>query len=230
PPIAGDDESRSALAIDARGTRFAYHDGGLRVVELVAGRAVELHHAPSVAATSLVFSPDGKWLLAESSDDVVVLGEGAQPERAIATRYPAPPKGFRASMIEDGVQTFTSFESSSEVVWANQIARYQSDDQRVDVTVFASDAAELGRDGDLTAWVHAAFARYEGESQPDETLRVWRAGNRRSLEYASFVRDGCDPVDRYVRLTQDGGTLYRVMVEVPPGTERGAVGPLLKQF
>jgi len=223
-------EDATAVAIAADGATAAWLDGGLRVVSLASGQPVEVHHAPALAPSALAFSPDGAWLFATEGQTVVVLRKGAPPNARKVPPAPEVPPGFRASTVRSHEQTFSSFDDASEIVWPNQIARFRSNDDRVDVWVFATDAAELGRERSLDDWASAAVARYEGHTGGARQVRSWSDGLRRSVEYAVFVRDGCEPSDRYVRITHHGESVMRVVVEVPPAEKHAVVAPLLERF
>ncbi|MBI3202162.1 MAG: hypothetical protein HYZ29_11510 [Myxococcales bacterium] len=223
-------EEATAVAIDPAGARIAWLDGGLRVATLDGESLTERHHAPALEPSGLAFSPDGSWLFATEGQAVVVLHQGLLPKVQKATAAPPVPPGFRAPTVRAREQTFSRFDESSEVVWPNQVARFRSDDERVDVWVFATDAAELGREDSLDEWARAAVARYEGPGGSPRMLRSWTDGLRRSVEYAVFVRDGCEPSDQYVRVTRQGDSVMRVVVEVAPGEEHAVVAPLLERF
>jgi len=233
-PPPGDDEVRpeEGIALSDRGDRVAFVTGASLVIAAIdpVRGLVELHRRPFGMPEGLTFSPDGKSLFARAGMGMQVLREGAAA-RVLAPVYrPTLPPGFTLTFERGGTgdsgDGIERHDSGEELMQAGAFARYRSDD--VTVTAYATDAAELGTSAtSLDVWAARVVARHN-----DNAVRSkrWLTSSGRALEYATFVRDGCDPVDRYIRVDERDGIVVRVVVEVPPGWSRKRVLPRLHAF
>ena len=249
PSLPADEEwlDMSALGLDAKGERLAFFEGrDLIIAELRPSGLRELARAPELAAEVLAFSADGRTLYAADSYRVAVVREGA-PETPLrlAGYRPRLPEGF-VMTYERGAPpppdadapmgvAIERVESEGEIVGESvlpfgTLVRYR--DEETTVTVVTGDLDELPpRETPLSEWADAVLARDLGDSdEPAQAQRSWQRGAERSLEYAVFVRDGCDPVDVYARVTEHDGVLYRIEIVVAPGSPRSVVEPLLRVF
>jgi hypothetical protein len=111
------------------------------------------------------------------------------------------------------------------------LAHYRSD-KGFDVYVRVLDPREVGpADAPLETWALVARSRdWHADSNAAANVRMWRTADGRATEYARFNRDGCDPTDLYVRVSEKGGVLYRIELEVPGATPRKRVRPVLQRF
>lgn len=104
------------------------------------------------------------------------------------------------------------------------------------VTVDVRDASELVAYRDLAAWEAAYYARYEEIRDPEELTefayrRTWiDAQGRRTIEYARFIEEGCEPENRYVRVVEDGAYLIQVLLITEPGVSPKLVKAWLATF
>jgi hypothetical protein len=225
-------ETDMAAAIDAAGHRVAYGAAdGLVVAEEIDGRLVDLHHEAMFFPEQMAFSPDGTTLFAGDHSTTVVLREGA-PLRLphTATYSPALPSGFEMVGFEEenGNLIERRYENGEEVYSALMpegiLHRYRRSSDDAIVTVTTQDAAEYAGD----RWAERVLERdFMGE--PDSS-RSWGEPGARSLEYVYFRREGCLPADLYVRFTEHDGVLYKIEVELAPGTASTDVQPLLGVF
>jgi len=228
----------AVVGLDRSASRIAFQDGGDLVVgALEFGSLKELHREPSATESEdLVFSPDGRTLYAGNARRVVVLRENEPAHRPLTAEYePKLPADFQPSRIEveEGIKlerVIANGEMVSETALSpSTIARYRS--HEVEVNVEADDPRELGRaTGDLARWTERALNRDALTRDHVSSLRAWQGASGRSLEYAHFIREGCDPQDVYVRLEERAGTLYVVRVSVPPGWSKQKVAPILEAF
>jgi hypothetical protein len=182
----------------------------------------------------LAFLPDGKTLFAWTSSELLVFRENQTWRPRPQAIYPLdPPAGFRPATVEDGGLSFP--EGDSEAVRPGLVARMRSLKGKIDVWVYALDPDEFAPSNDAEAWATLSLRRYEAVGKDgnllsmDET-RVWRDEHGRNFEYTNFVREGCDPRDYYVRMTERDGILYRIVVSFPPGTPAEQVRVQLKTF
>jgi hypothetical protein len=233
-PPPGDDEVRpeEGIALSDRGDRVAFVTGESLVIAAIdpVRGLVELHRRPFGMPEGLTFSPDGKSLLARAGMAMQVLREGAATRILAPVYRPALPPGFTLTFERGGTgdsgDGIERHDGGEELMQAGAFARYRNDD--VTVTAYATDAAELGTSAtSLDVWAARAVARHH--DNPARSKR-WLTSRGRALEYATFVRDGCDPVDRYIRVDERDGIVVRVEIEVPPGWSRKRVLPQLHAF
>jgi hypothetical protein len=224
-----DPEERTSFAIDDAGERVAYHDGSLRLARIDGNTLTQLPVEADVPSCFLSFAEQGHALFASCLGRVALLREGEKPTAEPERISFEPPPGYRKSKIYDEVQTFGELEDSSEIVWPDQIARFRSDEDAMDITVFAPDPSELARAKTIDEWTKLAMLRFDDDYMQPPKIDSWGERGARSLEYRVEIRDGCEPVDLYVRVTERKGVLYRVLLEVPPQTKPALVLPLLKR-
>jgi hypothetical protein len=110
------------------------------------------------------------------------------------------------------------------------VAHYFRKDPYIEVYVTATMADEHGRaEAPLDQW-SARVLKDHQEGSLFEKIAVWSTPEGRVFEAVHFLREGCDPSDRYVRYIERSGLLYRVQVSFPPGTPKGEVAPFLHTF
>ncbi|HEY5935311.1 MAG TPA: hypothetical protein VIU61_11765, partial [Kofleriaceae bacterium] len=175
--------------------------------------------------------PDGTTLRARNHTMMEVLREGAPRRDPFDPKYdPVMLKGvtktFQRGGTGDAGDGIEHHDGGEELLPAGVFARWRDDDTTV--TAFVSDAAELGTSAtSIDVWADRVLARH-GDT-PVRSKR-WLTRTGRALEYATFVRDGCDPVDRYIRVEERDALVVRVEIEVPPGWPRKKVLPRLQRF
>jgi hypothetical protein len=236
-PSLPDDFDAGSFGIDDTGDRIAYlASGKLVIAAWNDGALTVLHTRPFHRAEALVFSPDGHTLFIKAQEGMLTLREGA-PERAqpqVGYRVTLP-RGFhsvweRAAPI--GVdQPLPNETHETTLLPPGLLARYGSD-EGFEVRVRVLDPREVGpADAPLETWALVARSRdWHADSIAAANVRTWRTSDGRATEYARFIRDGCDPTDLYVRVSEKGGVLYRIELEVPAATPRKRVRPVLERF
>ncbi len=209
---------------------------GARYQQLFAGRNPDRHHGGGCELTpELLFATDGRSLLVEK-DQLTVLAAVA-PGGA----RPAPPPEYAATVPADFTpeMTFDWRGGTIGTGWGRTPRRthgwfHDVEHEYAGLTVELRDAAELaGRD--LDAWGEAFLTRYDGLDPDDRYMiayqRVWRdAHDRRTLEYAVFMDQGCELENRYVRVVEDGPYLIQVTLTTPPGVSPALVRAWLAAF
>ena len=238
-PAPGDNEIRpeEGVALAERGDRVAFVTGAsLVIAEIAHDRLVELHRRPFDQPEGLAFSRDGRSLFAKSGRSMLALREGLTARAAAVPVYrPALPKHFTLVFERGGTgdrgDGIARYDDGEELLEADAFAYYRNDDDYVTVTVYAHDPAELAAPGDtLDTWAERVVARYGERTLAARKTKRWITTSGRALEYATFVRDGCDPHDRYTHVEERDGIVYRVEVTVPPGLRRKHVLPRLHAF
>lgn len=238
-PPAPDDETRplDGVALSDSGRRVAFsHDAGLSIAEIAEGARVELHREVLERVEALTFSPDEKTVLAKGPQTMTVFRENAPIRpRSVLSYAPLAPKGFELVFERggrgdagDGIERW---DGGEELLEAGVFVRYRN--ESTTVTVSAFDAAEFGDERlSLAGWAAKVIGRDVGLGGEGACTgrRSWRTDRGRALEYAQYRRDGCDPTDNYVHVEERGGLVYRVEVEVAPGTPRRKVLPYLQAF
>lgn len=184
--------------------------------------------------------------LAIAAHDLTVMTRGAATARRPAPAYrPALPDGFVARdfnpeplaiPIGSGLATaprqLAAFEYTGSGGWAG-------------VSAAVRDASQLAHVRELAAWGEAVLVRFEStlrdERDPNrfadpgrDVLPYHRAfideRGRRNLEYAIYLRDGCEPHDRYVRFVEDGADLVQVTMTTVVGLDPALARPWLAAF
>lgn len=234
-PPPGENEVRpdEALALTARGDRVAFTTGPYLIIAAIDPRRglVELHRRAFGMAEGLAFSPDGRTLLARNHNTLEVLREGAPRRDPFDPEYdPVLLKGvsqtYQRGGVGDAGDGIEHHDGGEELLPAGAFARWRDDDTTV--TAFATDAGELGTSAtSLDVWAQRVLARHGDTAARSKR---WQTATGRALEYATFVRDGCDPVDRYIHVEERDGIVVRVEIEVPPGWPRKKVLPRLETF
>ena len=216
------DPERPGAALDPSGQRVAFFaESGLRIVDVSnSERPVTLHDDPALRSGALRFSPDGRTLLVHHDDEsLLVLREGATVKVTPPPEYSVDlPRGFELVDLEP-------YRSRS------LIARYSREKPRAEVVVTASDARQFGpatlpRD----RWAALVLERDGRSTALFETPIRFDSSEARAFEFSYFRREGCDPIDSYFRFEQRGDFLYRIEIQVPPGTSAKRVQPLIQSF
>ncbi len=220
-PAFDPEHESAAAAIDARGGRVAYFTAhGLRILDVTSpGRVATLHEDTALQSGELAFSPDGRTLLVRNPAALHVLREGALTTPRLSPEYALElPEGFELVPRDPG--------DNPELV-----ARYRAERPSTDVVVTASDASEFGPPGlSREQWAGLVLERH-GDSDAIAEQRVHFDGSQaRAFEYSYFRREGCDPADIYYRFEERGSFLYRIEIELPPGTPEKMLRPTLRAF
>jgi hypothetical protein len=188
-------------------------------------------HGQECFSGKLTFDRDGSRL-ALTGSTLVVYGEGVPHPEVPAAHYPVtPPPGFEGRALRPA-DIYDDVVTSGAAGLPRDVASFETADGAVTVHVVAHDAREIGGTRDLTAWAKLAMHRYDEELGWNEEdgrpvhLRAWvDDAGRRTVEYSRFPREGCDPKDVYVHITEDGAILYRVWVVAGPGLPIAKVLP-----
>lgn len=240
PPVDPQQLDASALALDPTGEVVAYAEpDGLFIAEVADGKAVVVHRDPALPRSSktrldLVFAPDSTTLFARSYGWVVAFrhNEFVPPRPAPAYAIDLP-RGFRdASIRDDGEYSFSDFARDERVAPVGLIRAVRSADETIDVVAAALDPGEFpdSARASIEDWARLVMDRYDGDGAAIASVKTWSDALGRNLEYVRYQRDGCDPSDQYVRMSERDGNLYRIVVEVPPGLAPKRVAPHLHAF
>lgn len=234
-PAADDDPGPIGISDDGRRIAFVQRNT-LVIAAAWEGGLAELHQMPLESADALVFSPDAKTLAVRADIGMIVIREGARPRlaRPVPFDLDAPP-GFRRVFFQTApvavAKDHPAWEELNEVMRLGTIARYRGGaDDEYAVTVRVLDGTELGSpQTSVGDWSTAVMAR-DDLHDPGHGVLVWQTAAGRELEYARFVRESCEPMDLYVRVSERLDVVYRVEVEAPPGTPARSIAPLLERF
>lgn len=178
-----------------------------------------------------------QWLFVLAVSIVGCASAAEPPRTAVERRQEAPPAGeerlratvrllanYRVDLPEGFVESQPGDEEPGVV------AHYWREDPYVEVYVTATMAdAYGGAAAALDQW-SARILKDHHEDFLFEKIAVWSTPEGRAFEAVHFLREGCNPSDRYVRYIERSGLLYRVQVAFPPGTPKGKVAPFLRTF
>jgi hypothetical protein len=184
---------------------------------------------------SLRFSADGRTLFA--GDDLGVYREGAAPrEQALPPYEVTLPRGF--TRMERAADTFRLADGSKEIgAEPGSIAMFTASKAGTDVIIVARDPDEFDPSGDAEAWARRVAARLFPYA-PLETAKdrkkahfvAWGGeGEGRSFELR-WTSSGCEDMDHYERVTERGGAVYHVHLEIMGTLSDKRVRPWLGAF
>jgi hypothetical protein len=231
PSASGEASVTADGALASRGKTVALvTQKGLEILDLEHPESIAL--LPSIdGIRHLSFGRDDGELLVDTDGQVHVLRRGLMPQPDPAVTYePRLPPDFKSPERRGGELSFDHFEKSTEMAPPNLVARYFSAKQDATVNVDWFEPGEFDAGGaDLERWKALILAR-EGIESNQVIARVWQIESGRVVEFADFRRDGCDPMDHYVRYAERDRVVLRMELTVPPGTPLTRVRPLLKEF
>ena len=218
-----------ALAVAPRGDALAlemFDEHGVVIFERAGASYRRAADLPILHSTHLAFDRSGKLLVASGDGVNFVRRTAAAPSELAAPPYPVRDAAFAA---EDCAATPRLLECAVD----HQLrARLTADASHVIVTAHASRADELARVHDWLAGVRARFHFEAGDVAPGLDLGVvtWGEPGARAVEYHEQARAACPPADRFVRIQERDGWLWRIEVDVPPDTADAVALPLVARF
>jgi hypothetical protein len=239
------DDCSFPIALGPDGDRLAFADArAVHIVELRDGALLPLHDQPLALGDGGIAFLDRKTVFAWSNNGVHAIREGAvDRSRAWLANVPVP-RGFRAGQFreEGGVREVSvlGFDSETELAHLGLVARFRKDQSdvtirtkskhgklatrahhlsQVDAWFYAGDPTEFDQT-DIDDFSTAVRQRYAGGAK---VLRAWDDHGSRSVELVEFRREGCEYSDRYSRVFERDGILYRVVLSVDPGTSTGDI-------
>jgi hypothetical protein len=246
-------ESPVSMAIDENGSHVMIGDDDIVVYALRPKEVHQVARLKGATAEQAVFGPEGRSLYLSGTPGVVVLREGVGERDQPIPRYDAtPPAGFRqvpvACAVSEGdnskmtdelcrsrqaqlgvIGTLNYSGGGSRVLPDGHVRSFTKGNGEFEVFVTATDPAEFPNPDDV-AWSKQIVASDTwGQAEPGVKDSI-RFNGKRAFEYAEFWRHGCDPRDIHVRVIERDGFLYKVRLEVPPGTPQKQLVPLFEAF
>lgn len=237
--VEGSPREVRRLAISEDGKRVAVAGPHVVTIHGASPRssALRREHEVAIAAETILFSPNGKTLLAGQGTAMLALQSRAPaPSRAAPTIAYAPrlPPNFETAEKtprEEGQPGDTFAFGADSRGEPGLFAWYRKRDHSVDVVASSFEASELDDVKEMERWARLIALRFGMTDAIDASgWRVWQDDKQRSVTMVRRVREGCDPHDAWVRFTERGGVLYRVSVDTAPGTAAKSIAPLARAF
>jgi hypothetical protein len=220
------------LAVAPHGDALAlkvFDEHGVVVYERTGTTYQRAADFPILHSTRLAFDATGELLVASGDGLNLVRRTREEPVRSDPPAYPIRDPGFA---IEDCARSDSTIECSAD----HQLrARANAEPHHVVVTAHAFAATELARFRTPGDWIAAARARFHFDAADiaaglDLGLVTWGAPGARALEYHHQDRASCPSVDRFVRIQERDGWLWRIEVAVPPDTADAIALPVVRTF
>jgi len=231
-----DESARTAVAVAPRGARVAVRSDSMLLLYERDGSTLSLAYAqpdPEGPDASMVFDARGERLFL-GGGELTALGRAALRDQASALPQAArvsAPRGFSPGRFAGGSVTFPSQPGTE---WAREpglVAAYiHAGEPYADLKVVVTDSQELALYRELERWGAAVMERYEPYTPLDTpsdrrhaAFRAFRDPRGRRAVEVHVRSDGCDPEDRWFRVTEDGKALVHVTLSTPVGARRATI-------
>ncbi|APR83008.1 Hypothetical protein A7982_08357 [Minicystis rosea] len=233
PPVGMDDVDE--VAVSAAGDRVAI--GSFKKLSVLAKSGagfVEVLATTDARVQMLRFSADGRMLF--TGHNLAAYREGAEPRALPVPAYDMKlPEGFVKAARKDDAWMLPN--EGERAVGEGDLAMFVDPKMGAEVVVSAIDADELDPSGDAETWGKRVATRLLSPHVALDTAAAlkkvgfvaWGEPGHRSLEL-HWMSHGCEDVDSYERVSEKGGAVVRVHIQVYGEMTAKKIAPWLDAF